>query len=83
MPYCEIQDMTRFKRQKQLVAYFGLDPRIRQSGHTLNSTGRLTKRGSPYGRRAIFIAAGVARLCDEYCQGPTTKRNVMRVKAIR
>jgi transposase len=70
----EIQDMTRFKKQKQLIAYFGLDPRIRQSGHTLNSTGRLTKRGSPHGRRAIFIAANVAKRFDPSCRAYYQKK---------
>ena len=60
----EIQDMKRFKTAKALTAYAGLDPRIRQSGHTLNSTGRLTKRGSSYLRRSIFLAANVARQHD-------------------
>lgn len=60
----EIQDMTRFKRPAHLVAYVGLDPRVRQSGHSLNSTGRLTKRGSPHARRSLFIAANVARRYD-------------------
>lgn len=64
----EIQDMVRFKRSKQLIAYVGLDPRIRQSGHTLNSIGRLSKRGSPHARRAIFIAANVARRFDPGCK---------------
>lgn len=60
----EIQTMERFKTAKALVAYAGLDPKIRQSGSTLHSTGRLTKRGSPYLRRNIFLAAGVARQHD-------------------
>jgi transposase len=60
----EIQDMSRFRTGKQLTAFAGLDPRIRQSGHTLNSTGRLTKRGSSYLRRSLFIAASVARQRD-------------------
>lgn len=60
----KIQDMTRFKTAKALTAYAGLDPRIRQSGHTLNSTGRITKRGSSYLRRSIFLAANVARQHD-------------------
>lgn len=64
----EIQDMTRFKKQKQLIAYFGLDPKVRQSGHSLNSTGQLSKRGSPHGRRAMFIAANVARRFYPNCQ---------------
>lgn len=62
----EIQDISRFKSAKALTAYSGLDPKIRQSGHSLNSTGRLTKRGSTYLRRNIFIAAGIARQHDEY-----------------
>lgn len=62
----EIQDMARFTRPKQLVAYIGLDPRVRQSGHSLNSTGKLSKRGTPHVRRSLFIAAGVARRCDPY-----------------
>lgn len=64
----EIQDMSRFPTAKALTAYAGLDPRIRQSGKALNSTGRLTKRGSSYLRRSIFIAASVARRYDPYFQ---------------
>lgn len=62
----EIQNMQRFATSKTLIAYAGLDPKIRQSGHTLNSTGRLTKRGSPHLRRNLFIAASVARQHDPY-----------------
>lgn len=60
----EIQDMQRFKSVKAVIAYAGLDSKIRQSGHSLNSTGRLSKRGSPHLRRAVFIAANVARQHD-------------------
>lgn len=70
----EVQDMVRFTRQKALTAYFGLDPKIRQSGHSLNSTGRLSKRGSPHGRRAIFIAANVARRFDPHCKAYYEKK---------
>jgi transposase len=62
----EVQDMHRFPTAKALIAFAGLDPKIRQSGHTLNSTGRLTKRGSPHLRRSLFIAASVARQHDPY-----------------
>lgn len=51
----EIQDIKRFNSSKALVAYAGLDPKIRQSGKALNSTGRLTKRGSSYLRRSLSI----------------------------
>jgi transposase len=60
----EIQDISRFDSAKALIAYAGLDPKVRQSGKTLNSTGKLTKRGSSYLRRSIFIAANVARQHD-------------------
>jgi transposase len=60
----EIQTMERFKTSKALTAFAGLDPKIKQSGHTLNSTGRLTKRGSSYLRRSLFIAANVSRQHD-------------------
>lgn len=61
----EIQDITRFPKAKHLIAYAGLDTKIRQSGKALNSTGKLTKRGSSYLRRSIFIAANVARQHDD------------------
>jgi transposase len=60
----EIQDMQRFRSAKAVTAFAGLDPKIRQSGKTFNSTGHLTKRGSSYLRRSIFIAASVAKRCD-------------------
>jgi transposase len=60
----EIQDMSRFRTSKQLIAFAGLDPRIKQSGHALNVRGRLTKRGSKYLRHSLFLAASVARQHD-------------------
>lgn len=60
----EIQNMERFDSVKALTAYSGFDPKIRQSGKSLNSTGRLTKRGSSYLRRSLFIAANSARRYD-------------------
>ena len=60
----EIGDITRFKGPKQLIAYAGLDPKVLQSGKTLNRYGHLTKRGSKHLRRALFIAASVAKRCD-------------------
>jgi len=62
----ELQTMERFEKAGRLVAYAGLDLRVKQSGHTLNSTGHLTKRGSSYLRRSLFIAANVARQHDPY-----------------
>ena len=60
----EIQTMERFTSAKALIAYAGLDAKVRQSGHSINNIGRLSKRGSPHLRRALFIAANIARRYD-------------------
>lgn len=60
----EIQTMERFGSAKAVIACAGLDPKIEQSGKSLNATGRLTKRGSGYLRRSLFIAANIARRYD-------------------
>ena len=60
----EIGDASRFPGGKQLVAYAGLDPKVKQSGKSLARNTAITKRGSPYLRRALFIAASVAQRYD-------------------
>ncbi|MFH1534715.1 MAG: transposase [Patescibacteria group bacterium] len=62
--WTEVGDINRFEDSSKLVAFSGLDPKIRQSGHCLNNQGKLTKRGSPHLRRALFVAANVARMRD-------------------
>jgi len=56
----EIGGINRFNKAKQLVAYCGVDPCVRQSGKFTGSHNKVTKRGSPYLRRALYIAATVA-----------------------
>ena len=60
----EIGDIHRFDNLKQLVAYAGLDPTVHQSGQFQASHSRLSKRGSIYLRRAVWLAASVARRYD-------------------
>lgn len=60
----EIGDIENFKSAKALVAYAGIDPKVKQSGKGLKHNTRLTKRGSPYLRQALFQAAAVARQHD-------------------
>lgn len=55
----EIGGIHRFKKAKQLVAYCGVDPSVRQSGNFTGTHNKVTKRGSPYLRRALYIAATV------------------------
>lgn len=56
----EIDDIERFSSPKALVAYAGLDPRVKQSGVSLKHNTHITKRGSPYLRRDIFISSVIA-----------------------
>src|SRR3989344_7945860 len=60
----EIGSIDRFEHPKKLTAFAGLDPRVKQSGISLKSNTHITKRGSPFLRRAAFIAASVAQRCD-------------------
>jgi transposase len=60
----EVGDISRFSSSKQLVAYAGLDPRIIQSGQK-NVHGKMTKRGNPILRHALFLAASVAERYDD------------------
>jgi transposase len=70
----EIGDIARFKSARQVVAYAGLDPRVLQSGSTLNRYGHLTKRGAPHLRRALFLAANVAKQHDPVCKALYDKK---------
>lgn len=56
----EIGDISRFIRAKQLVAYCGMDPSVRQSGNYVGTKNRVTKRGSPFLRRSLYLAATTA-----------------------
>lgn len=58
----EIGDVHRFHSIKPLVAFAGLDPSVHQSGNFQATQSALSKRGSPYLRRAIWLAATPARL---------------------
>jgi hypothetical protein len=52
-----IGDPSRFLASRRLVAYLGLDPKVRQSGETPARSGRISKRGSGSARWALVEAA--------------------------
>ena len=60
----ELAPIRRFESTKQLVAFVGLDPSVYESGHFQAIRAHISKRGSPYARRALFLAANIARLYD-------------------
>lgn len=60
----EIGDIYRFSDPSKLVAFTGIDPSVMQSGDFTGSRNRMSKRGSPYLRWAIWQAATVAAFND-------------------
>lgn len=53
----EIGDFLAFNKPKQLFAYFGLDPAVKQSGKFEGTKVQMSKRGSAIARRVIHILA--------------------------
>lgn len=53
----EIGDINRFDAPDKLAAFAGIDPSVRQSGEFNGTCCRMSKRGSPYLRRAFWLAA--------------------------
>jgi hypothetical protein len=57
-----VGDPQRFLTSKKLVAYLGLDPKVKQSGDEPARCGRISKRGSLSARWALVEAAWTAVL---------------------
>jgi transposase len=70
----EVRDITRFGSGKSLVAYAGLDPRVRQSGTSLVRNTHITKRGSSHLRHALFLAAAIGQRHDPELQAYYAKK---------
>lgn len=60
----EFGDIDRFDKPSQLVAYAGIDATVSQSGEYEGTHNVMSKRGSPYLRKALFQAALVASNSD-------------------
>jgi transposase len=60
----EIGDVNRFPAPEKLVAYAGIDPTVYQSGQFTATQTRMSKRGSPYLRHALWQAAFMASQHD-------------------
>lgn len=60
----EIGDISKFDSPNKLVAFAGIDASVRQSGEFEGNQNKMSKRGSPYLRRALFQAALIAEFND-------------------
>ena len=52
----ELGDINRFNNIKELTAYCGLDPSIKQSGKSINFHGPISKSGNKYMRKILYLA---------------------------
>ncbi|NLN29610.1 MAG: IS110 family transposase [Firmicutes bacterium] len=57
----ETGEIDRFASARKYVAFAGLDATVRESGQFAGTRNRMSKRGSPHLRRAIWLAAINAR----------------------
>ncbi len=62
------EDFTDFETSKQAISFAGMNPHIRQSGKSLRGRGSISRKGSPEIRRMLYLAAGVARIHNQYFQ---------------
>lgn len=53
----EIGDIKRFIKPKHLVAFFGIDPAVNESGKFKGNQNKMSKRGTHIGRRALYAVA--------------------------
>jgi len=53
----EIGDFSAFSKPGKLVAYFGIDPSVMQSGEFTGTRNKMSKRGSRLLRRVLFTTA--------------------------
>jgi transposase len=60
----EIGDVQRFAAPEKLVAFAGIDPVVYQTGQFEATNMRISKRGSPYLRHALWQAAFAASRFD-------------------
>ena len=62
----ELGDINRFHNIKELTAYCGLDPSIKQSGKSINVHGPISKSGNKYMRKLLFISClNIVRLTSK------------------
>lgn len=57
----ELPEMSGFKNAKEVAAYIGITPNLRQSGTSLRGAGHITKIGNAHLRKILFMVGLVAQ----------------------
>jgi transposase len=71
----ETGNINRFKNADRYVSYSGTSPRNKRSGTSVETTGKISKKGSRYLRHAIYMIAEFARR-----HNPVLKAQFERIK---
>lgn len=72
----ETNNLVNFNSAKKLLAFSGLDPKVRQSGNFNAPSCRMSKKGSPYLRYAlIFTAWNIVRHSERFKEYYEIKRS--------
>lgn len=53
----EVGDISRFKNARQVAAFVGLNPRLKESGDTVRGRSKLSKMGNANLRKALYMPA--------------------------
>lgn len=59
---------TKFENHKQLSSYFGLSPRIFESGKSIKGRARICKMGMSKIRAMLYMCACTAKSCNKACK---------------
>ena len=70
----EIGDISRFSSSDKLAAFAGIDPTVKQSGDFVGVKNHMSKRGTPYLRRALWMASTIAVQHDPMFQAYYEKK---------
>ena len=61
-------NFKKFSNYKQLVAYVGFSPRIRQSGSSVRGRGSICKMGNALLRKLLYMCTWTAQTCNKTCK---------------
>ncbi len=62
------EKFDNFENAKQIAAYIGLNPSIKESGKSIKKRGRISRIGNPYLRKLFFMAALSASVHNTQCR---------------
>lgn len=79
----EIGDISRFKSVDKLAAFAGIDPTVKQSGEFAGTRNHMSKRGTPYLRRALWMASTVAVMRDPMFKAYYEKKSAEGMKYMK